>query len=53
MTKVKRCEIKREMTIESLEELCDLMCGGPEDDSDDGWDENDWDDDSEGGLIAD
>lgn len=39
--------LKREMTVDSLEEMCDLMCGAPEDD--DEWE----DDDSEGGLIAD
>ena len=40
----RRDRIEREMVVDSLEEMCDLMCGRPEDD---------YDEDSEGGLIAD
>ena len=40
----KKTWIKREMQVNSLEEMCDLMCGAPE---------TDWDEDSEGGLIED
>ena len=40
-----RDRAEREMVVSSLEEMCDLMCGAPEED----WE----DDDSEGGLIAD
>lgn len=39
-----RDRIEREMAVSSLEEMCDLMCGAPEED---------FEDDSEGGLIED
>ena len=40
----RRDRIEREMVVSSLEEMCDLMCGAPEED---------FEDDSEGGLIDD
>lgn len=37
----RRDRIEREMVVSSLEEMCDLMCGAPEED---------YDEDSEGGI---